>query len=273
MNEKNKIEALLFASAKRMTVEEISKITGIRNPDKIKAALCELKTDFESRGASVVLVEDGAYWKLTIKDHYMPMLQKILTQAELDRPLMETLAVIAWKYPVLQADVVKIRHNKAYEHLKQLDELGFISRIRFGRTNKITLTQKFFEYFDLPTKEQAKEVFKNIVPEKIKEKVEQAEVEIDEAEKKIEERKRKEEEMKKAKKEEEKKLGNPQKPVPKIEPNPIKHVPKVEDMHKKDEELKEIEKDVEDIMKEEDKDVNSKMSEVQEQDEVSEPDK
>ena len=113
------------------------------------------------------------------------------------RPLMETLAVIAWKYPVLQADVVKIRHNKAYDHLKQLDELGFITRMRFGRTNKITLTSKFFEYFDLPSKEQAKEVFKNVVPENIREKIEKSEEEIDEVERKIEERKTKKKEIRK----------------------------------------------------------------------------
>ena len=77
MNEKNKVEALLFASAKRMNLEEISEITGIRDPDKIKMVLNELKMDFENRGASMVLNEENGYWKLTVKDHYMPMLQKI----------------------------------------------------------------------------------------------------------------------------------------------------------------------------------------------------
>ena len=169
-NERNKVEALLFASARRMHIDEIAKLTGLRNMDKIKAALVELKINFEEKGGSMVLQNDGDYWKLTIKDHYMPIIHKVVSQTELDKPLMETLAVIAWKYPVLQAEVIKIRHNKAYEHLKQLEELGFVTRQRFGRTNKLTLTTKFFEYFDLPTKEQAKEVFKNIVPEKVKEK-------------------------------------------------------------------------------------------------------
>jgi segregation and condensation protein B len=259
-NEKNKIEALLFASAKRMTVEDIAKITGLRDLEKIKTVLGELKIEIESRGASMVLGEENGYWKLTVKDHYMPMLNKILKEAELDRPLMETLAVVAWKYPVLQADVVKIRHNKAYDHLKHLEELGFISRYRFGRTNKITLTDKFFTYFDLPTKEQAKEVFKSIVPEKVREKVEKAEEEIDEAERKIEDAKRKKEEMKKAKKEaekaseegeEDKKEESSPEPVkPEVSPQPEPPKPEI---------------------KEEDQNVSIKMPEVQEPDEVSEP--
>lgn len=255
MNERNKIEALLFASAKRMTVEEISNITGLRDLDKIKASLTELKNDFEARGASMVLNEENGFWKLTVKDHYMPMLQKILSQAELDKPLMETLAVIAWKYPVLQADVVKIRHNKAYDHLRELEEIGFIARIRYGRTNKITLTEKFFTYFDLPTKEQAKEVFKNIVPDKIKEKVMKAEAEIDEAEKRIEEEKRRREEMKLAK--------------------DNKNEQKAADSIKTAAEQANIiaEKiDVQTEVKKEVENVNAEVPEVPKQDEVSEPD-
>lgn len=278
-NEKNKVEALLFACAKRMSIEEISKITGIRDYDQIKAALNELKADYEIRGTSVVLLEEEGHWKLTIKDHYLPMVQRVITQTELDRPLMETLAVIAWKYPVLQAEVIKIRHNKAYDHLKQLEELGFIIRNKFGRTRKITLTQKFFEYFDLPTKEQAKEAFKSIVPQKVREKVESAEQEIEEAERKIEEVKRKEEEMKKAKGEE-KKEPTPQPPKPKIIPKPPlpegsdeEAREELEELEKKEEkELEKIKKDEKELEEEEKKDVYSEMPKVQEQDEVSEPD-
>ena len=109
MNEKNKIEALLFAVAKRIHLDEISTITGIRDADKIKSALSELKTKYDSEGSSMVIRDEGeGYWKLTVKDHYLPIVNKVVSQTELDKPLMETLAVIAWKYPVLQADVIKI---------------------------------------------------------------------------------------------------------------------------------------------------------------------
>jgi seryl-tRNA synthetase len=179
---------------------------------------------------------------------------------------METLAVIAWKYPVLQADVVKIRHNKAYDHLRQLEELGFIMRVKFGRTNKLTLTQKFFEYFDLPTKEQAKEVFKNIVPEKIKEKVENTEKEIDVAERKLEERKKKKKEL-----EEKQKAKAEEKQTASEATTEIKEELK-EIQEKEDKEINEIEKDIKEIQKEEDKNVYATVPEVQAPDEVSKHD-
>jgi len=246
-NEKNKVEALMFAVAKRIHLEEISKITGIIDIETIKSVLNELKTEYDAKGSSMVLNDEGdGYWKLTVKDHYLPMVQKVVTQTELDRPLMETLAVIAWKYPVLQADVIKIRHNKAYDHLKQLEDLGFIARNRFGRTNKITLTQKFFEYFDLPSKDQAKEVFKNIVPEKIKARIEKDEKEIDEAERKIEEYQRKKEAMEKEKQNKTQTLDqNPKQDEIKKD---IKEI-----QEKEDKELKEIKEDVKSVEKEENK--------------------
>jgi DNA-binding PadR family transcriptional regulator len=88
------------------------------------------------------------------------MKEIIVTETELSKTIMETLAVIAFKYPIKQSDLIKIRTNKAYDHLKELEGLGYISRQKHGRTNLIKLTDKFFEYFDLP-KEKLREVFKD----------------------------------------------------------------------------------------------------------------
>ncbi len=266
-NIKNKVEALLFSSARRMTIEEISELSGIKNLEVIKNALSELKADYSSRGGSVALIEDGNHWKLNVKDYYLPIVQKIVSRTELDKPLMETLAVIAWKYPILQSDVIRIRHNKAYDHLKQLEEMEFISRTKFGRTRKITLTEKFFEYFDLPS-EEARAAFKKVVPQEVQEKVEKTEKEIEEGEKKLEEIKKKEEEVKQAKEEEiqkEKEKNNVPRPNPHEPPIPDPAAedkpqlnpheppipePSAEEIKKEiDEDEKEEEKELEEVQK------------------------
>ena len=56
------------------------------------------------------------------------MVRKIVTETELTRSVMETLAVIAFKYPILQSDLIKLRTNKAYDHLVELEKSGYISR-------------------------------------------------------------------------------------------------------------------------------------------------
>ena len=190
---KSKVEALLFASGKKLELTDIAKLCGIRKLDHIKEAVLSLQQDYAEKKTSLKLFEEGTAWKLTVKDEFIPTVQKIVTDTELDKSMMETLAVIAWKYPILQANVIHIRTNKAYDHLNALEEMSFINREKFGRTKKIRLTEKFFQYFDLPPGKA--DAFTNLIPKDVKERLNQREEEIDAMEKTLEEIERKQEEM------------------------------------------------------------------------------
>ena len=167
--ERNKIESLLFAASRFMDVEELSKHTGIEHAG-IKVFVDELEAHYKERDGPLTILKEGDSFKLSVKDQFLPLVQKVINLTEFEKPLMETLAVIAWKYPALQCDIIKIRHNKAYDHLRELEERGFISRNPYKRTRKITLTEKFFEYFDLPNRETAQKAFGEVLPDEIKEK-------------------------------------------------------------------------------------------------------
>jgi len=153
-----KVEALLFSSGRSMAIEELCMICK-DSPENMLTALQELRKTYEEKKSSLMIVEEGNKWKISVRENYTPLVRSIVTETELTKAVMETLAVIAFKYPVLQSEVVKIRSNKAYEHLNELEELGYITRTKHGRTNKITLTQKFFGYFELPP-EKLKESLK-----------------------------------------------------------------------------------------------------------------
>jgi len=156
---KNKIEAVLFSSGKKMGVEDISKLCRADQAEVTKL-LHKLKEEYQTKSSSLLLVEESDGWKLTVHEQYAPVVRKIVTETELTRSVMETLAVIAWKAPVLQSEIVKVRTNKAYEHLAELETSGYISRQRHGRTRLLKLTDRFFNYFDLKNAEQVKEKFK-----------------------------------------------------------------------------------------------------------------
>lgn len=156
---KGKLEALLFSSGRKMSIEELSRLSNAKTDD-IKNALVELKTQYDDNNSSMMLVNEGDSWKITIREQFLPLVRNIVTETELSKTIMETLAVIAFKYPIKQSELIKIRTNKAYDHLNQLEQMGYITRQKHGRTNLIKLTQKFFEYFDLP-QEKLKEVFKD----------------------------------------------------------------------------------------------------------------
>ena len=46
--------------------------------------------------------------------------------------------------------------------MKLLEEQGFVAKERSGRTFKVKLSQKFFEYFDVDGSKDIREVFKKI---------------------------------------------------------------------------------------------------------------
>ena len=146
---KNKIETILFTTGRFMDVEEISGLCGIGSTGIVGDALKGLRDDYDKRECALCLLEENGKWKLNIKKDYNYLTTKLLADCELDRPIQETLAVIAYKNPVLQSGIIKIRGNGAYDHVKFLRENNFITSERKGRTRLLKLTSKFFDYFDI----------------------------------------------------------------------------------------------------------------------------
>ncbi len=145
---RNQIEAILFSCGRKISVEEISGITGLSKNVVLKE-LNNLKKEYDTADNSLKIIEEGTLWKMTVKEKYMNLVRSIVTETELPKAVLETLAVIAWKAPVLQSEIIKIRNNKAYDHIKELVEAGFIVKEKSGRSYKIKLAQKFFDYFDI----------------------------------------------------------------------------------------------------------------------------
>ena len=185
-----KVEAVLFTVGRDITSERISSLCNIE-VKKVEKIMKDLQKSYSQQDNSLQILKKENGWKLTVLDEFLPLVSSIVTSTELERPLMETLAVIAWKYPVVQSEIVKLRNASAYDHMRQLQEQGFIVKEKFGRTYKVKLTKKFFEYFDLPS-EEAKQAFLQQVPEEILQEAENVNKEADEIERLVEMEKREE---------------------------------------------------------------------------------
>ncbi len=164
--EKNKVETILFTTGKFLDIEEISKMCGIESQGYVKELLWQLKKDYENKDSALEIIEQGSKWKLGIRKDYLYLTETLLTDSELDKPTQETLAVIAYKNPALQSEIIRIRGNKAYDHVKLLQELDFVTSDINGRTRTLKLTQKFFDYFDV-VQDQLKIKIDQVVDNKI----------------------------------------------------------------------------------------------------------
>lgn len=163
---KSQVEALLFSSGRKMPLAELHVHVAQTTKEELLDALLALQKDYTARNSSLMLVQEGDLWKLTVHEKYMDLVRKITPHTELTKTVMETLAVVAWKQPITQSEVIRIRTNKAYEHIDELEKMGFVFKEKYGRTFLLKLTQKFFDYFDLRDAQAARDLFKHIRDQK-----------------------------------------------------------------------------------------------------------
>ena len=156
------IEAILFSCGRTIELEEISKLIGISSLSPIKTALKKISKEYEERESPLMIVDDSKGWKMTVREKYLVTVRKITPYMEFSKTLMETLAVVAWKQPIIQSDVIRIRTNKAYEHIMELEKMGFLAKEKHGRSYLLKLSQKFYDYFDLRNDVDVRNLFKNI---------------------------------------------------------------------------------------------------------------
>ena len=178
MTNQKKVEAVLFAVGKEITSERIANLCSleIKEVNKVMKALTK---DYEQSDNALKIEARDNGWKLTVQDKYVPLVSNLVSSLELEKPLMDTLAVVAWKYPIVQSEIIKLRGSGAYDHMRELVEMGFIAKEKFGRTYKVKLSQKFFSYFDLPS-EEAKQAFLKEVPAEVLEEAGAVEKEAEE---------------------------------------------------------------------------------------------
>ena len=186
-----------------MSTEELQKLCRLNDIEELKNVLEDLKIDYNNRDSSLMIINEGNLWKIIAREKYIPVIKKVVTETELSKSIMETLAVIAWKYPIKQSDLIRVRTNKAYDHLSQLEEMGYITRQKYGRTKLIKLADKFFSYFDLP-QDKLKERFSDFsqIADAIKQKEEDIEQLKQEHKEQIKEAKKLQEEQEQQQKEE-----------------------------------------------------------------------
>ena len=144
---RRKIEAILFASSDPISAKEIAKILKIDKGEVIRLVR-ELIKDYRSRETANEIVELGDKYLMRVKPEFSDVVRP-LTERDLERGVLRTLAVIAIRQPIKLSELAKIRGNKCYDHVKKLRELGFIRAEKKGRSTILTTTESFARYFGL----------------------------------------------------------------------------------------------------------------------------
>lgn len=161
----NFIEALIFASEKSISTEEIIMVMqeileDELIPEEIQAVIDRIRKKYDSMEIAIELVNiNGGYQFLTRKEYYsvVNQLQIQRSKKKLSQAALETLAIIAYKQPITKLEMEQIRGvNCDYTVNKLLDkELISISgkASTVGKPLLYTTSSIFMDYFGINSTE------------------------------------------------------------------------------------------------------------------------
>jgi len=161
-------EAVLFATDEPISAERLAKIieTGVK---QVKEHIKNLNDKYQANNNAFRIEQiAGGYQMMTLGlyNHWLKKLLRARDDTKLSPAAMETLAIIAYKQPIIRADIESIRGVAAGEVLRSLMYKGLVKIVGraevLGRPMLYGTTKKFLEVFglnalkDLPKIEELK---------------------------------------------------------------------------------------------------------------------
>ena len=141
----DKLEAILFSHKGVLTMSSIERIIDA-DRESLEEALNNLKLRYEEiDGALQIRKKDNGY-EMALKASYYGIVQTIIPVPVRDT-ILTTLTHIAKEQPVAQSTIIDIRGQQAYNHIRELVKLKWLSKKRAGNTYILRTTKKFSEVF------------------------------------------------------------------------------------------------------------------------------
>ncbi len=167
---KSLIEALLFVSGDPVTLSALKNTTELPEND-LRQFLDELIMEYKQKDSGLRIIEIANGYQMVTNPVYSQWLKKFTntnTSSKLSMPSLETLAIIAYKQPIIKVEVEQIRGVNSDGVIKTLIDKRLIKIMGrkevAGKPLLYGTTLEFLQYFgikdltELPTlKELARE--------------------------------------------------------------------------------------------------------------------
>jgi segregation and condensation protein B len=150
------IESLLFAAAAPVPVTRLVEALGGPSRAEVVRALEELARSYERDARGVRLVQVAGGYQLRTPAEHGPWVRRLLRERppRLTRPMLETLAIVAYRQPCTRLDIEAVRGVEADAVLSTLLERRLVRiagrKEAPGRPLLYTTTRDFLEVFGLP---------------------------------------------------------------------------------------------------------------------------
>jgi segregation and condensation protein B len=171
------LESLLLVSSEPLTAEKLKDVLEGVDRKTVDRLMSDLQKEFDNREGGIRIAQvAGGYQFVTPVDHslWVRRLKKSKSSQRLSKPSLETLAIIAYKQPVVKAEVDDIRGVDSSGVIKGLLDKRLIKIIgrmeAAGRPLMYGTTREFMQYFglkdltDLPTLKEFEEMSREEEP-------------------------------------------------------------------------------------------------------------
>ena len=138
MNIKSKIESLLFAAVKPLSLKELTSALNLGETE-VKNALVELGNDYQARDAGITLIGNNRRYQLASSGKNSAMVKDFLKSevtGELSQASLEALTIIAYRAPITKLELEKIRGINCSLIIRNLLLRGFIEE-KFDRKHQV----------------------------------------------------------------------------------------------------------------------------------------
>ena len=149
------VEAVLFASDESLTDTRLANIVET-SAKEIRRHIKNLNDKYQANNNAFRIEQiAGGYQMLTLSpyNHWLKKLLRARSDTKLSPAAMETLAIIAYKQPVMRADIEAIRGVAVGEVIRSLSYKGLVKIVGraevLGRPMLYGTTKKFLEVFGL----------------------------------------------------------------------------------------------------------------------------
>lgn len=154
-----RVEAALMTSERPMTAARVAEALGAAGAGKaVEESIDALNTEYERTGRSFRIEKVAGAWQVVTLSKYADVLdglKRVKQDNRLSASQLETLAIVAYKQPIVRAQVEAIRGAASGEVLRLLMDRHLVKVVgrseEIGRPMLYGTTKQFLEVFGLGT--------------------------------------------------------------------------------------------------------------------------
>jgi len=156
-----RLEAVLFLAREPLSTRKLAQLADLADGTQARTLARALDRLYDEENRSFRVIEVAGGFQLLSRPQFAPWLRRLCSapvEVRLSGPALETLAVVAYRQPVLRVAIEAVRGVQCGEILRQLMERDLVKIVgrsdELGRPLLYGTTRRFLQVFGLQSLEQ-----------------------------------------------------------------------------------------------------------------------